>query len=350
MIQPNVQAAAMSADELRTRFRQQLQGAMSLYIAYVGVVNGLLAALRDLGAATPDALAERSATDAGYVRRWCDAAYAFGYLDDDGGRFRLSEVGAAMCPGASEGLMPMAVQSILGAHMAERAAGLMKTGERPGESVLAERETVLPWFGPMLEGNFGTFFERKICPAIGAFSDVDARGGLALDLGCGNGWYLRALARRYPRLRGLGVDGFDATIEQARHAAASEGHGDRLTFRKGDIHDLALDGPVDLIAMSRALHHVWERDPDALFAWMRASLKPGGYAVIWEPAWPDRRESLREPARRAMAFQNLSEHVQGNHFLRPQEIVVAFERVGMGADVHLFADGTEAVVVARCPD
>lgn len=337
----------MNVEELRSRFRQRLQGAMSLQIAYIGIANGLLTALRELGSCEPEALAERTATDVGYVRRWCDAAYAFGYLDHEDERFSLTEEGAAMCPGAPEALMPMAVQAILGAHMAERAAGLMKTGERPGESVLAERETVLPWFGPMLEANFGAFFERKICPAIAAFAEVDARGGLAVDLGCGNGWYLRALARRYPRLRGLGVDGFDATIEQARRAAASEGFGERLSFRKGDIHDLVLEEPADLIAMSRALHHVWEKDPDGLFAWLHASLKPGGYAVIWEPAWPDDRVSLREPARRAMAFQNLSEHVQGNHFLRPREIATAFEDAHMAAEVHLFADGTEAVVVAR---
>ena len=186
----------MTADDLKTQFRQQSRAALSLNIAYIGVVSGLFSTLRSLGTAPSTALAEAAKLDPGYVLRWCDAAYAFGYLDVDGEAFRLTPMGEAMRPEAPDTLMPMAVQSVLSAHMTERAAGLMRTGERPGEQVLAERETVLPWFGPMLEANFAPMFERTICPAVPAFADVDARGGLAVDLGCGNGWYLRALARR----------------------------------------------------------------------------------------------------------------------------------------------------------
>ena len=48
-----------------------------------------------------------------------------------------------------------------------------------------------------------------------------------------------------------------------------------------------------------------------------------------------------------MAFQNLSEHVQGNHFLRPVEIETAFREVGMVPETFLFAEGAEAVVVGK---
>ncbi len=339
----------MTPEELKAAFRQQAQGALSLNIAYIGIVNHLFQTLRSLGKASAAELASAAGMDAGYVMRWCDAAYAFGYLDSVEDRFRLGPTGEAMLPDVPGTLMPMAVQSILSAHMAERAAGLMRTGERPGERVLGERETVLPWFGPMLEANFGTLFETTVCPAIPAFAEVAASEGLAVDLGCGNGWYLRALARRYPRVRGLGIDGFGENVEQARQLAEAQGFGSRLRFLEGDIHELRLEEPAELIAMNRALHHVWEKDPEVLFAWLRDNLKPGGYAVVWEPAWRAEREALRDMPRRAMAFQNLTEHVQGNHFLRPEEIVEAFERVDMPATAHLFAQATEAVIVARRP-
>lgn len=339
----------MTTEELKATLRQQAQGALSLNIAYIGIVNGLFEALYGLEKASAAELATAAKMDVGYVTRWCDAAYAFNYLEASGDRFRLNAAGEAMRPDAPGTLMPMAIQSVLSAHMAERAAGLMRTGERPGEQVLAERETVLPWFGPMLEANFGTMFETTVCPAIPAFAAVDGRKGLAVDLGCGNGWYLRALARRYPNVRGLGIDGFRENIDQAKRIADSQGFGSRLSFLLGDIHELKLEEPVDLIAMNRALHHVWEKDPDALFAWLRDNLKPGGYAVVWEPAWPAKRESLRDMPRRGMAFQNLTEHVQGNHFLRPDEIVQAFQRIDMPAKAHLFAQATEAVIVAQRP-
>ena len=337
----------MIDQDLKAAFRRQAQAALSLNVAYIGVVNGLFSRLCDLGGATAEALAAACALDAAYTRRWCEAAYAFEYLDADGEVYRLTPSGAAMRPEAPESSMAMAVQSVLSAHMAERAAGLMRTGERPGERVLAERDTVLPWFGPMLESQFAALFEHTICPAVPVFAAVDARAGLVVDLGCGNGWYLRALARRFGRLRGLGIDGFEQNVELARRSADGQGLGRRLEFRRGDIHELTLEQPADLIAMNRALHHVWEKDPQTLFDWLRRSLAPGGHAVIWEPAWPRERAALRDPARRAMAFQNLSEHVQGNHFLRPEEIVEAFGRAGMPAHVHLFADGNEAVVVAQ---
>ena len=337
----------MTADDLKAQFRQQSLSALSLNIAYIGVVNGLFSTLHDLGTASSVALATEGQLDPGYVQRWCDAAYAFGYLDADGEVFRLTTMGEAMRPEAPDTLMSMAVQSVLSAHMAERAAGLMRTGERPGEQVLAERETVLPWFGPMLETNFAPMFERTICPAVPAFAEVDARGGLAVDLGCGNGWYLRALARRCGKMRGLGIDGFQENITQAQTLAKKEGLCERLRFIHGDIHALTLDEPADLIAMNRALHHVWEKDTKSLFAWLRANLKPGGYVAIWEPAWPAERTALREPTRKALAFQNLSEHVQGNHFLRPDEIQAAFAQVGMHSQAYLFARGNEVVVVAQ---
>ena len=330
-------------DPIRDRIIEHLQGGALLQLAYVGVVDGLFEALAG-GERTASQLAEAADVDAGYVVRWCDAAFAFELLDANGDAFSLSELGERFRPSAPGTLMPFAVQSVLGAHMAERAAGLMPSGERPGESVLAERETVMPWFGPMLEHSFGALFESQILDAVGAFARTDERRGLVVDLGCGNGWYLRALARHFPNIRGIGLDGFDANIDQAKTLAEHAGVADRLDFRHGDLHDFTVDEPVDLIAMNRALHHVWS-EKENVFRILREHLVPGGAAVIWEPRWPDDRTTLRTVRARGMAFQNLAEHVQGNHFLRPDEIAAAFEAGDFTAEIHLFAEGHEAVVV-----
>ena len=102
--------------------------------------------------------------------------------------------------------------------------------------------------------------------------------------------------------------------QQAQGAlAAAAGFANRLAFAVGDIHDFKMGERADLISMNRALHHVWEKGQAGLFHWLRDNLKSGGYAVVWEPAWPEERGALREPSRRTMAFQNLTEHVQGNH-------------------------------------
>ena len=334
---------------LKQQFRAMAQGAQSLAIAYIGVVNGLFAALKGLGQADANALASAARMDAAYVRRWCDAAYAFFYLEAEGDTFRLAESGAAMLPDAQGTLMPMAAQAILNMHMAERGAALMRTGARPGERVMAERETLLPWFGPMLEASFSEFFEQTICPNVPIFAEVDARGGLVVDLGCGNGWYLRALARRCGAVHGLGLDGFDENIAQANRLAAAEGFGDRLRFASGDAHAFSLEAPADIIAMNRALHHVWEAGGRPFIRRLRENLRPGGAAIIWEPDWPANRAALRAPSRRGLAFQNLSEHMQGNHLLCADEIASAFSAEDMKPEIFRFADGQEAIIVARRP-
>lgn len=336
-------------DELRPGIMAAAQGAATLNLAFIGVTNGLFDALA-AGPLSSDALAARAEVDAGYVRRWCEAAFAFGMLDaegageSDGTTFTLTDLGQAFRPSTPGTLMPFAIQSVLGAHMAERAAGLMKTGERPGEQVLGERATILPWFGPMLEASFGAFFEREILPSLEVYRELDARGGVAVDLGCGNGWYLRKLVTRYPHVRGVGLDGFEENIRHAREAATKAGVDGRLSFQAGDIYHFGLDEPVSLVAMNRALHHVWDQR-DKVFGILRDAVVPGGAVVIWEPRWPDALASLREPRKRPLAFQNLSEHVQGNHFLRPDEIEAAMLGVGLSPKTFLFAEGTEAVVV-----
>lgn len=339
----------MNGQETKQKMQERLLGALSLNIAYMGIVNGLFDALDANGPASAPTLAQRVGKDAGYVARWCDSAYAFELIDEvEPGIFALTALGEAFRPAAQGTLMPLAVQAVLSAHLAERAAGLMGTGERPGEGVLAERETVLPWFGPMLERQFGPLLEREILDKVPVYRVVAEGGGLAVDLGCGNGWYLRRLAARFPKLRGIGLDGFEENIRQARVVAQNEAVADRLRFEVGDIHHFNVDEPVDLIAMNRALHHVWDRK-ESVFDALRGHLRPGGYAVIWEPDWPTERLRLRDPMRRAMAFQNMGEHVQGNHFLCAADIAEQFRKVDMETAVYPVADGRDVIVVGRRP-
>jgi len=330
-------------DELRQTVQQQAQQAMGLHLAFIGISNGLFDALAESSASVAE-LAARTGSDPGYLQRWCEAAFAFGLLELDAPRYALSELGAAYRPAIPGTLMPFAVQTVLGAHMSERAAQLMKTGERPGEQVIAECEAVLPWFGPMLEASFGALFARELLPRLEVFRRLNEQGGTAVDLGCGNGWYLRRLLAHCPRAKGVGLDGFGENIRQATALAAAAGLGERASFRVGDIYDYTIDGQVELVAMSRALHHVWDQK-ERVFSTLHEALLPGGSVVIWEPRWPDDVSTLREPRRRAMAFQNLNEHVQGNHFLRPAEIEEAMRSVGLTPQTFLFADGNEAVVV-----
>ena len=133
-------------------------------------------------------------------------------------------------------------------------------------------------------------------------------------------------------------------MRQAQARAQAAGFGDRVRFVQGDIYRFEAPEPADIIALNRALHHVWD-EKETVFRILHDHLKPQGAAVIWEPRWPHERIALREPSRRMMAFQNLTEHVQGNHFLRPEEIAAAMTAAQLRPEIFSFLDDREAVVV-----
>ncbi|MFM9384710.1 class I SAM-dependent methyltransferase [Pseudomonas sp. UV AK001] len=113
-----------------------------------------------------------------------------------------------------------------------------------------------------------------------------------LDLGCGEGWLLRALAER--GIEAVGVDG-DATLVEAAQAAGS------YPVRVASYEDLVeakvdIGHDYDLICANFSLLH---QDIIPLLAAMNALLAPGGALVIqtlhpWSVAAGDYQDGWRE--------------------------------------------------------
>ena len=113
-----------------------------------------------------------------------------------------------------------------------------------------------------------------------------------LDLGCGEGWLLRALAER--AINGVGVDGDATLVEAARAAGSSPVHlanYEQLAQAKVDI-----GSDYDLICANFALLH---QDIIPLLTAMNALLAPGGALVIqtlhpWSAAAGDYQDGWRQ--------------------------------------------------------
>jgi trans-aconitate 2-methyltransferase len=90
-----------------------------------------------------------------------------------------------------------------------------------------------------------------------------------LDAGCGTGRVTRMLIERLPEGKVIAVDGSAAMVEKVGEVLR---RGDESFVT--DLTALELPEPVDAIASSAVFH--WIPDHDALFARMRAALKPGG--------------------------------------------------------------------------
>jgi trans-aconitate 2-methyltransferase len=96
----------------------------------------------------------------------------------------------------------------------------------------------------------------------------------ALDAGCGTGRVTRLLAERLPRGRVIGVDGSQAMVAEATERLADL---PRVSVRQGDLLELELEEPVDVVVSTATFH--WILDHDALFRRLFGALRPGGRLV-----------------------------------------------------------------------
>jgi trans-aconitate 2-methyltransferase len=94
----------------------------------------------------------------------------------------------------------------------------------------------------------------------------------AIDAGCGSGRVTEALVARVPRGRVVGVDASASMIEAARTRLA-----ERAELHVADLAALDLALQADAILSTATFH--WIADHDALFARLRAHLRPGGLLV-----------------------------------------------------------------------
>jgi len=93
-----------------------------------------------------------------------------------------------------------------------------------------------------------------------------------LDAGCGTGRVTRMLIERLPEGRVIGVDGSTAMVEKVREILRPQDE----AFA-ADLTALQLPEPVDAVVSSAVFH--WIHDHEALFARLRAALRPGGRLV-----------------------------------------------------------------------
>ena len=93
-----------------------------------------------------------------------------------------------------------------------------------------------------------------------------------LDAGCGSGRVTRLLIERLPHGRVVAVDAAPSMVEEARAAL-----GDEAEVIQSDLAELELGEQVDIV-FSNAVFH-WISDHAALFARLRAALRPGGRLV-----------------------------------------------------------------------
>lgn len=286
-----------AVDRFALRVWQYKQGEVVSLMVHLGDRLGLYRAMDGAGWLTSGALAARTGLHERWVREWLrgQAAARLIDADEDATSFALSDEGAlvlareedslAFAAGAfSGGVAPPAIVDALAEAFRTGAGLTFDQLGRVSAHQLARQSG--PWARLALV--------QRVIPALVGVEDRLRAGARVVEVGCGGGQALLALAAAFPASRFEGIDLSRFAIEHAEQAAAASGL-DNVAFRAGRGEELAPGGEYDLVMTLDCLHDMTR--PDRVAAAIRRTVRDDGTWLIREirssGSWPaDRRNPL----------------------------------------------------------
>ncbi|WP_037283872.1 class I SAM-dependent methyltransferase [Rubellimicrobium mesophilum] len=271
-----------------------LGGAMSVPLVRMGDALGLYAALKEIGPATVEDLAQATGCHARYVREWLSAQAASGYITSEGDRFRLTPEQAFVF---AEPDSPVALIGAFdtAAAMVENQAKVQaafKTGQ--GVAWGDQAGCLFCAVARLFRPGYVNALVQEWLPALDGVVDRLEAGAKVADVGCGHGLSTILMAQAFPSSEFIGIDFHLGSIAAATaHAQAHEVK--NVRFEVGRAQDFPHRN-LDLVTCFDCLHDMG--DPEAAAAHIRQALKPDGTWMVVEPAAGDRLEENLNPVGR----------------------------------------------------
>ncbi|MEA2606764.1 MAG: hypothetical protein QOI00_1521 [Chloroflexota bacterium] len=254
------------------------------WVIYLGLELGLFARIRAAGGTglTADELAAGAECRPEPVAAWLRAAHAGDLVGLDRGRATLADDVAAVLlddthPEYLGGQFVVAVVSSLD------YVGLVEFF-RTGRTI-PERP---PRFHRAIEAvtvqDIAVFFQEGLAELPDLAASL-VRGGRVLDVACGGGKWLIAIARRFPETHLVGVEYEPDSVERASRHVKEAGLDDRIRVEARTIPDMPFRNEFDLVYLQDALHELPDPPGSLGAAW--AAVAPGGRLVVLEWCLPD---------------------------------------------------------------
>ena len=321
-----------------------LGGFYRTWYVYVGLELGLLGRLHDAGAdgLTTDELAQRTGTEPRLVADWAWGAVAHDLVVIEHGRITVPEdvAGVLLRADRSEYLggqfLHAAIGSLDYAHLLEVFRSGQPVSARPDRYRAAiERLTVQ---------DISVFFQEVLASLPELVVDLQP-GERILDVHCGGGRWLIAMARRFPGTQLLGVEFEPDSVARARSNVAAAVLADRITIEQGDVQAVGHAGECGLVYFQYALHQLPDATAVLGSAW--DAVRPGGWLVALDWYIPSDPDELRTRHGELIAGMQLDELVQGTRLVSRSEALGWFIGAGLPTPELIDLPSGATAIVAR---
>jgi len=267
------------------RFIEILNHAALANMISIGHRTGLFDAMSRTGAASSEEIAIEANLNERYVREWLGAVTCGGIVecDETGTRFELPPTHAALLSKETEGeCMAHLAQftSLFGGIEDQLEKCFLHGGGIPYSAYPRFHEI-------MAEDSAQTIvdplFEHILPLAPGVVEKLEA-GIEVLDVGCGRGRALLAMAERFPQSRFTGYDLSDEAMRWANTRAVDRGL-DNIVFEQRDLTTFHEDSPREAFAFITAFDAVHDQArPDHLLAGIHRALTSDGTFLMQDIA------------------------------------------------------------------
>jgi SAM-dependent methyltransferase len=280
----------MAPNDRFDEFAESLGGFYRSWVIYLGLELGLFTAIRAAGPAgigTAD-LAAAVSCAAEPIDAWARAAHAGEIVEHDGERITIADDAARV-------LLDDTLPEYLGGQFVAAVVSSLDYGDlveffRTGRPI-PERP---PRFHRAIEAvtvqDIAVFFQEGLA-AIPELAARLAAGGRVLDVACGGGKWLIAVARRFPSTALVGVEFEPDNVARAMRRVSDAGLDERIRIEAREIPTLPYRGEFDLVYLQDALHEL--PDPTASLGASWAAVASGGRLVVLEWCLPASLEDSR---------------------------------------------------------
>jgi SAM-dependent methyltransferase len=283
----------MGQDDRFEELAASVGGFYRSWVIYLGLELGLFARIQAAGAEglTAADLATAADCQPDPIEAWVRAAHAGDLLDLRDARVTLPDDVAAVLlddthPEYLGGQFVVAVVSSLDYV---GLADFFRTGRS-----IPERP---PRFHRAIEAvtvqDIAVFFQEGLAELPDLAADL-TRGGRILDVACGGGKWLIAIARRFPATQLVGVEFEPDSVARATLHVEEADLGERIRVEARTIPDMPFRSEFDLVYLQDALHELPDPVASLRAAW--AAVAPGGRLVVLEwclPEDPNESQSLQ---------------------------------------------------------